>query len=60
MPCGPAPAERCWGIAVPWLLVSAAVGRWIGWVPNAAVVAWVASAIVLAALIDWGLRLAAG
>lgn len=44
----------------PWLLVSAVRGRWLGWVPNTAVLAWVASAVVLATLIHWGIRLAIG
>lgn len=44
--------------SVPWLLVSAARGRWLGWCPNTAVVAWAASAILLVTLIDWGVRLA--
>ena len=46
--------------AVPWLLASAARGRWLGWVPNSTAVARVAVGIGLVTLIDWGLRLLAG
>jgi hypothetical protein len=44
-------------LAVPWLLLSAARGRWLGWVPNSTVAAWVAGSILAVMLIDWGLRL---
>ena len=44
----------------PWLLASAVRGRWLGWVPNTAVLAWVASGVVLVTLIHWGIRLAIG
>ena len=47
-------------VGVPWLVVSAARGRWLGWGPNGTTVGWVASAILLVTLIDWGIRLAAG
>jgi len=47
-------------LSVPWLVVSAAWGRWLGWAPNGTTVGWVASAILLVTLIDWGIRLAAG
>ena len=47
-------------VSVPWLVVSAARGRWLGWAPNGTTVGWVASAILLVTLIDWGIRLAAG
>ena len=47
-------------VGVPWLVVSAARGRWLGWAPNGTTVGWVASAILLVTLIDWGIRLAAG
>ena len=47
-------------VSLPWLLASAARGHWLVWVPNSTVVAWVASAILLATLIDWGFRLATG
>lgn len=47
-------------VGVPWLVVSAARGRWLGWAPNGTTVGWVASAILLVTLIDWGVRLAAG
>ncbi len=47
-------------VSVPWLVVSAARGRWLGWAPNGTTVGWVASAILLVTLIDWGIRLATG
>jgi hypothetical protein len=47
-------------VAVPWLLLSAAAGRWLGWVPNRTVVAWVGAGIVLATLMHWGVRLVTG
>jgi len=40
-----------------WSLLSAAWGRWLGWMPNSGVLAWVAAAIVLITLVDWGYRL---
>jgi len=46
--------------AVPWLLLSAARGHWLGWVPNSTVAAWVASLLMVVMLIDWGLRLIIG
>ena len=46
--------------AVPWLLVSAARGRWLGWVADMNVLAWVLAAILLVTLIDWGVRLTFG
>jgi hypothetical protein len=45
-------------VNVPWLVVSAARGRWLGWVPRSIAVAWVGSAILLVTLIDWIVRLA--
>ena len=42
---------------VPWLLASAARGRWIGWVPDMNVLAWVLTSIMVVTLIDWGVRL---
>lgn len=47
-------------LSVPWLAVSAARRRWLGWAPNSVVVAWVGLAILLVTLIDWGIRLATG
>ena len=44
----------------PWLLLCGARGRWLGWVPRSIAAAWVASAILLITLIDWGVRLATG
>jgi hypothetical protein len=46
--------------SVPWLMVSAARGRWLWWAPNSVAVAWAGSAILLVTLIEWGIRLAAG
>ena len=43
--------------AVPWLLVSAARGRWLGWVLDMDVLAWVLTAVMAVTLIDWGVRL---
>lgn len=45
-------------VAVPWLMLSAALGRWLGRAPKSIVVAWVGSAILLVTLIDWGVRMA--
>jgi len=47
-------------VAVPWLLLSAACGRWLGWAPGDSAVAWAILLIALVTLIDWGVRLAAG
>ncbi len=47
-------------VAVPWLMLCAALGRWLGRAPESIVVAWVGSAILLVTLIDWGVRLATG
>jgi hypothetical protein len=47
-------------VAIPWLLLSVALGRWIAWVPNSDTVAWVGTAIVIVMLIDWGVRLMIG
>ena len=47
-------------VAAPWLLLSAACGRWLGWAPNGTAVAWAAVPIVLVTLIDWGVRLMTG
>ena len=47
-------------IAVPWLFVSAVRGRWLGWVPDSTLLAWVIGAIMLVTLVDWGARLIVG
>ena len=44
---------------VPWLLCSAAWGRWLGRALNSKVVGWMAVGITLVTLIDWSLRLLA-
>jgi hypothetical protein len=47
-------------LAEPWLLVSAARGRWLVWEPNTTVVAWVLTGIVVVTLIEWSIRMLAG
>jgi hypothetical protein len=47
-------------IAVPWLLFSSARGRWLGWVPDTTVLAWVIGAIMAVTLVDWAVRLMTG
>ena len=48
-------------VAVPWLLLSAACGRWIGgWTPTSTAMAWAAVVVMLVTLVDWGLRLMTG
>ncbi|OHB70079.1 MAG: hypothetical protein A2V70_16990 [Planctomycetes bacterium RBG_13_63_9] len=47
-------------VSTPWLLISAARGRWLGWTPNSTVVAWVAVGVVLVTLIGWAIRLVIG
>ena len=44
-------------IAVPWLLGSAARGRWLGMVPNGTAAACISTTILLVILIDWLVRL---
>jgi hypothetical protein len=46
-------------LAEPWLLTSAAKGRWWGFRPNAAAAACMLSTVVVVTLIDWGVRMAA-
>ena len=46
--------------AVPWLVISAIRGRWLGWTPNCIVLAWAAVATMLIILADWSIRLATG
>jgi hypothetical protein len=47
-------------VAVPWLLASAACGKWLGLSPNAAAAKWGSLGIVLVTLINWIFRLLAG
>ena len=47
-------------IGVPWLLVSAARGRWLPGSPNAAVAAAIAAIVTLVAILQWGWRLLGG
>ena len=47
-------------IGVPWLLVSAARGRWLPGSPNAVVWAAIAATVTLVAIIQWGWRLLGG
>jgi hypothetical protein len=42
---------------VPWLLASAAAGRWLGWKPRAATAAWLGSGIAAVTLVQWMWRL---
>jgi len=44
-------------ISVPWLLTSAACGRWRGWAPANGPVLCLAAIAALAALMEWGCRL---
>lgn len=43
--------------AEPWLVASAARGRWLGMRPNAVAVAWVLMGAVAVALVDWAVRM---
>ncbi len=43
--------------AAPWLMVSAARGRWLIWKPNGNVVGYVSAAIIAITLVQWGFRL---
>lgn len=43
-------------IAVPWLLWSAARGRWLGWVPTYTAWAWILASAMSVALVEWGVR----
>jgi hypothetical protein len=43
--------------AAPWLMISAAWGRWLIWRPNGSVVGYVSGAIIAIALVQWGFRL---
>jgi len=47
-------------IAVPWQLLSALRGRWLGRAPTSTVVAWVATVMFAVMMIEWGVRLIAG
>lgn len=46
--------------AAPWLMASAAVGRWVAWTPRSDVAVVVSVLIFVVTLVDWTLRLAAG
>jgi hypothetical protein len=43
-------------IGVPWLLLSALCGRWIGWTPNGKPLVWAGSALLALTLLQWGCR----
>ena len=43
-------------IGVPWLLLSALRGRWLGWTPNSTALAWAAAAVAAVTLLQWGWR----
>ncbi|MEN6493124.1 MAG: DUF2752 domain-containing protein [Thermoguttaceae bacterium] len=45
--------------AAVWLLLVAGRGRWLGWIPNSRTGAWIAALLVMAMLVEWGLRLLA-
>lgn len=45
-------------VVVPWLLVSALVGRWVCVAPRDGPIAWMALGFVAITLADWGIRLA--
>ena len=47
-------------IGVPWLLVSAARGRWLPGTPNSVAAAALAATVTLVAMIQWGWRLLSG
>jgi len=44
-------------LAVPWLLVSTARGRWLGWIPTWDAGAWIVGTIFSLALVEWGVRM---
>ena len=43
--------------AAPWLLISAARGAWLGWVPESTALAWILLAVAAVTLLDWGVRM---
>jgi len=47
-------------VAAPWLLVSAAAGRWVGWSPRSTPLAGAAVLFVAVVLLDWIRRLLVG
>jgi hypothetical protein len=47
-------------VAAPWLLASAAAGRWLGASPSGRAAAWVFVPILSVTLIQWACRLLAG
>lgn len=47
-------------VAVPWLLVSAVRGRWLGRAPTATFLAILAALVAAVTLIDWAVRLLVG
>jgi hypothetical protein len=47
-------------IAAPWLLASAAAGRWLGGRPSAGVLLWIGGAGLMVTVLDWLRRLATG
>ncbi len=40
-------------VAVPWLLLSGCLGRWIGWRPRLGDVLMIGSGLLIIALLDW-------
>ena len=47
-------------IAAPWLLASAAAGRWLGGRPPVGVLLWIGGAWLTVTVLDWLRRLATG
>ena len=43
--------------AAPWLMISAARGRWFIWRPNGNVMGYVSAVIIAVTLVQWGFRL---
>lgn len=51
----------CWLdlVAVPWLWLSAARGRWLGWAPRVAAAVWLSVGVALITLLQWVAKLLA-
>jgi hypothetical protein len=47
-------------VVVPWLLLSAAFGRWLGWAPSDTAVAWAVLVLTVVTVVDWVVRLSGG
>ena len=44
-------------VAIPWLMISALGGRWLGWKPNGKALACISTLIIVIMLVQWGFRL---